>query len=180
MEMHGYIQDMLDVKVLILFVVKRSEYPLTLQQIYELSFQDDRLSYFDVSIAIPELVESGHLETVGEDCYQITDKGREHEQITEDGLAFSVRQRAAAAVEQFNRQVKRDKRLQTQVVEKPTGEYAAILGLDDGVGELMKLELTAPTRQQARVLEKAFHTRADSVYKLVLQVLLDREEGWEE
>ncbi len=61
MEQHGFIQDMLDVKVLILFVMAKLSYPVSLQKIYELCYQDDKLSYFDVSVAVPQMVQSGHL-----------------------------------------------------------------------------------------------------------------------
>ena len=44
MEQHGFIQDMLDVKVLILFVMAKLSYPVSLQKIYELCYQDDKLS----------------------------------------------------------------------------------------------------------------------------------------
>ena len=64
MQRLGFIHDMLDVKVLILFVTARSNYPLTGQEIYELCYQDDCLSYFDVCTAIPEMVRSGHLQEV--------------------------------------------------------------------------------------------------------------------
>ena len=57
----GFIHDMLDVKVLILFVMGRVSYPVTVQQLYELCYQDDCLSYFDVCTAVPEMVKSGHL-----------------------------------------------------------------------------------------------------------------------
>ena len=50
---------MMDVKVLILFVMARVNYPVNMQQIYELCYQDDCLSYFDVCTAIPEMVKSG-------------------------------------------------------------------------------------------------------------------------
>ena len=61
MQRLGFIHDMLDVKVLILFVMARVGYPVTMQEIYELCYQDDCLSYFDVCTAIPEMVQSGHL-----------------------------------------------------------------------------------------------------------------------
>ncbi|MGN1028087.1 MAG: DUF4364 family protein, partial [Faecousia sp.] len=48
MQRLGFIHDMLDVKVLILFVMSRVAYPVNTQQIYELCYQDDCLSYFDV------------------------------------------------------------------------------------------------------------------------------------
>ena len=101
MEERGFIRDMLDVKVLILFVAATAKYPLTLQKIYELCYQDDRLSYFDVSIAVPQMVESGHLEQLADETYVITEKGREQEEVTRDSIAFPVMQRAKAAVDQY-------------------------------------------------------------------------------
>ena len=106
MERHGFIHDMMDVKVLILFVASRANYPMTTQQIYELCYQDDCLSYFDVCTAVPEMVASGHLQQDGEQ-YTITEKGREDGKLTEDSVAFSVRQRAENAVTRFNRQLRR-------------------------------------------------------------------------
>ena len=53
MQRLGFIHDMMDVKILILFVTARSNYPLTNQEIYELCYQDECLSYFDVCTAIP-------------------------------------------------------------------------------------------------------------------------------
>ena len=97
MEERGFIRDMLDVKVLILFVAAKAKYPLTLQKIYELCYQDDRLSYFDVSIAVPQMVESGHLEQLPDGTYVVTQKGAEQEEVTRDSIAFPVMQRALAA-----------------------------------------------------------------------------------
>ena len=79
---------MLDVKVLVLFVTARANYPLTSQEIYELCYQDDCLSYFDVCTAIPEMVASGHLKEVETERYEITEKGRETAALTEDSIAF--------------------------------------------------------------------------------------------
>ena len=75
MEHHGFINDMLDVKILILYVMDRVIYPVDTRTLYELCLQDDRLSYFDVMQAIPQMVESGHIEAKDEG-YVITEKGR--------------------------------------------------------------------------------------------------------
>ena len=85
---------MMDVKVLILFVMARVNYPVNMQQIYELCYQDDCLSYFDVCTAIPEMVKSGHLKQVENDCYEITDKGKADGSLTEDSIAYTVKCRA--------------------------------------------------------------------------------------
>lgn len=75
MERHGFIRDILDVKVLILFVMARIDAPADADTIYALCFQDDCLSYFDVKEALPQLVQSGHLEEHN-GRYSITEKGR--------------------------------------------------------------------------------------------------------
>ena len=103
MQRLGFIHDMLDVKVLILCVTSRSNYPMTMQEIYEVCYQDDCLSYFDVCTAIPEMVNSKHLKEVEEGSYQITEKGKADGSLTEDSIAFTVKQRAENAVARFNR-----------------------------------------------------------------------------
>ena len=76
MQRLGFIHDMLDVKVLVLFVMARVNYPVTIQQLYELCYQDDCLSYFDICTAVPEMVKSGHLKEVENEQFVITEKGR--------------------------------------------------------------------------------------------------------
>ena len=166
MEERGFIRDMLDVKVLILFVAATAKYPLTLQKIYELCYQDDRLSYFDVSIAVPQMVESGHLEQLADETYVITEKGREQEEVTRDSIAFPVMQRAKAAVDQYNAKTRRSEFVKSEVVEQEDG---------DDVGSLMKLELTAPSKTQGRVLQRAFEQKAEIIYNSVMKQLLQQE-----
>jgi hypothetical protein len=105
MQRYGFIHDMMDVKVLILFVADRASFPMTIQELYELCYQDECLSYFDVCTAVPELIASGHLRQVDDEHYEITEKGREDGAITADSIAFTVKQRAENAVARFNRQL---------------------------------------------------------------------------
>ena len=176
MEERGFIRDMLDVKVLILFVAAKAKYPLTLQKIYELCYQDDRLSYFDVSIAVPQMVESGHLEQVGDDSFVITQKGREQEEVTRDSIAFPVMQRAQAAVDKFNAQTRRGEFVHSELTEQENGGCTVTMYLDDDQGTLMKLELTAPGKTQGRALQRAFEQQAEAIYNGVMKQLLQKTE----
>ena len=177
MQRLGFILDMMDVKVLILFVAARSNYPMTNQEIYELCYQDECLSYFDVCTAIPEMVASGHLKQVDEDRYEITEKGRSDGALTEDSIAFTVKQRAENAVARFNRQVRRSSLVKTQILPRENGDYSVVMGLDDDLGNLMTLELFAPNQQQAVRLGKLFEGKAEEVYNLVMAELLDDEDA---
>ena len=176
MQRHGFIHDMMDVKVLILFVAARSNYPMTNQEVYELCYQDECLSYFDVCTALPEMVASGHLKMVDGERYEITEKGRSDGAITEDSIAFTVKQRAENAVSRFNRQLRRSSFVKTQILPRENGDQSVIMVLDDEVGNLMTLELIAPNQRQAVRLGKLFERKAETLYSLIMTELLDDED----
>ena len=177
MQRLGFIHDMLDVKVLILFVMARVAYPVNTQQIYELCYQDDCLSYFDVCTAIPQMVASGHLKTLENECYEITDKGKADGSLTEDSIAYTVRCRAENAVARFNRQLRRSSYVKTQVIPRENGDFSVIMALDDEQGNLMTLELAAPTQRQGRALADAYRKKAESLFHTIMTELLDAAEG---
>lgn len=172
MERHGFIHDMLDVKVLILYILSRVLYPVDLQKIYELSYQDDGLSYFDVAQAVPQMVQSGHLEQVEGGRYVITEKGREACGVTQDAIAYPVLQRAGAAVDAYNREVRRSSFVKTAVRQREEGDYSVLMSLNDEVSDLLKLELMAPTQKQACRLANAFSKNAEGIYRCIMDMLL--------
>ena len=176
MQRLGFIHDMMDVKILILYVMARSDYPLTTQEIYELCYQDDCLSYFDVCTAIPEMVVSGHLKETADGKIEITEKGRQDGELTADSIAFTVKQRAESAVARYNRQIRRSSFVKTRVVERDDGEYSVIMALDDEKGNLMTLELLAPDSTQAVRLSRLYEKKAEELYSLTMMALLDGEE----
>ena len=175
MERLGFIHDMMDVKVLILFVAARVNYPLTTQEVYELCYQDECLSYFDVCTAIPEMVASGHLEQMEDGRYQITEKGRQDGGVTEDSVAFTVRQRAENAVDRFNRQLRRSSYVKSQIIPREDGEFSVVMSLDDDFSNLMTLELVAPNQRQAVRLSRLFEEKAERVYNATMKELLEEE-----
>lgn len=172
MERHGFIHDMLDVKVLILYVMNRVLYPVDGQKVYELCYQDETLSYFDVQEALPQMVRTGHLEQTPEG-YVITDKGREACEVTEDSLAYPLAQRVGRAVESFNREVRRSSFIHTEILGHDNGEYSAVMGLSDEKGVLMTLEMTAPTQRQALRLTREFQRSADVIFQMLMTQLTD-------
>lgn len=171
MSEHGFIRDMLDVKVLILYVLSKAEKPMSLQNIYELCYQDDRLTYFDVCEAVPQLAGTGHIAETAEGMVEITEKGRETAEITADSVAFPVRERARAAVEEFNQENTRSSHVRTEILERD-GSFVALLELRDDVGKLISMEVTAPSKKQARKLSASFHKCAEQIYSAVMEDLL--------
>lgn len=176
MQRLGFIHDMMDVKVLILYVMSRVNYPVSVQQIYELCYQDECLSYFDVCTAVPELVKSAHLTEVDSETYVITEKGRADGSLTADSIAFTVKQRAENAVARFNRQIRRSSFVKTQIIPRESGECSVIMALDDEQSNLMTLELLAPDQRQAVRLAKLYESKAELIYNMTMTALLEEED----
>lgn len=179
MEHHGFIKDMLDVKVLILFVMARVQVPIPVTKIYELCLQDDRLTYFDVCEAVPQLAETGHLRELDGERYEITDSGREIDTVMQETIAYPVAQRAKAAVEKFNEDLRRDDLIQCRHRQQPEGDYAVTMTLRDESGSLMTLELMAPTMGQAMRMERVFREKAERIYQRVMSEFLSEKETHE-
>ena len=173
MQRLGFIHDMMDVKVLILYVAARSSYPMTAQEVYEVCYQDECLSYFDVCTALPQMVESGHMQKIDEERYEITEKGRADGKLTEDSIAFTVKQRAENAVSRFNRQLRRRSFVKSQIIPRDNGDFSVVMSLDDEMGNLMTLELVAPNQRQAIRLGRLYEKKAEVLYNLTMSELLD-------
>ena len=109
--------------------------------------------------------------------YEITEKGRQDGGLTEDSIAFTVKQRAENAVARFNRQLRRSSFVKTQILPRENGDYSVIMALDDEQGNLMTLELMAPDQRQAVRLSKLFEQKAEDVYNLTMAELLDDEDA---
>ena len=174
MTYHGFIHDMLDVKKLILFVTEKLLYPVSEQKLFSLCMQDDKLSYFQVMEAIPQMVESDLL-AESKDGLTITDHGREIASITNNALALPVRQRAEKAVDRYNREVRRDSFIRTEVLDQPNGEALAVLHLDSEVGSLMTIEYVCPTSHHAAQLARVFPERANQLYRTVTEILTAKQ-----
>ena len=168
----GFIRDMLDVKILVLFAMSRVAYPIDLQKIYDLVYQDDRLSYFDLAEAVPQMVDSGHLEVADGERYMITGKGREACSVTEDSIAYPVMLRVQTAVEQYNRTVRRHSFVQASVEKIREDHYAVHMTLKDEQGEILQMQLFAPSQKFAHRLAKGFEEQAEVTYRGIMEQLL--------
>lgn len=171
----GFVHDRLDIKVLILFVMSRINYPATDQQIYELCLQDNSVSYFEVMSAIPQLVKSGHLLEKDTKLYEITEKGRADGELTQDSIAYTVRCRAENAVLRFNRQLHRSTFVKTKIISGEN-DCTVVMSLNDETGNLMKLELMAPNQRQAMRLSELYEAKAEIIYNMIMAELLETED----
>ena len=141
----GFIQGKLEIKFLLLFILARAEVPLELDLLGDVAMCDSGVSYFDLSAALAELVESDHVEQQG-GGYVITDKGRKNGAVTEDELPYSVRLRCEQRLAEINERAREAKRIHAELEETENGQWRVTLGLRQcGQQPVYTLTLSSPS-----------------------------------
>lgn len=93
MDRFGFIHEKLDIKILILFILRRLPGFVEPETLLELCQCDGGIGYFDYSDCLSELVETEHVEE-SEEGYRITEKGARNADAVESSLPYSVRSKA--------------------------------------------------------------------------------------
>ena len=89
----GFIHEKLDIKILILFILRRLPGEVEPETLCELCQCDGGIDYFDYSDCLSDLIETGHIKETPTG-YTITDKGAKNAEAVESSLPYSVRMKA--------------------------------------------------------------------------------------
>ena len=168
----GFIQDDLDLKLLVLYIMDRAAAPITFLQLFELALCDAGVDYFSLTQAVEHMVATGQLEKE-EDRYAITDKGRRNSQICESSLPYSVRLHCDENLVKVNDALRREAQVQARVADNEDGTATLSLTFLDGDAPLLRLELLAPGRERAAAWSGAFRADPGKFYLSVTRLLED-------
>lgn len=173
----GFIQDDLDLKLLVLYIMDRTAGPITFLQLFELALCDAGVDYFSLAQAVDQMVATGQL-THEEDRYAITDKGRRNSQICQGGLPPSVRRHCDDNLIRVNEALRRESQVRTQIMDREDGTATLCLTLEDGASPLFQLSLLSPGREQAEQWADVFRENPSALYLNIMK-LLNQEEQYE-
>ena len=169
---YGFIREKLEIKILILFILRRLPEPTSLEELTELTMCDGGISYFDFIECIAELVQTGHLQ-FKDDKYHLTEKGERNGEITENSLPITVRTHAENTTFAKRSQYNRNAMIKTHHTTDQHGNCTVTLSLTDGIGEVVSIELFAVSDKQALALEKGFRKNAESIYNALIEMILE-------
>lgn len=169
----GSLHDKVDVKVLILFILARIDKPLSVDEIYEVAFQDDSLNYFVLAESVPELKDSGHLKVDEKGRYSITEMGRKQGSYVEDSLARALVLKVTDAIRKKNDQIRRDGYLSSAVTQDENGYWIATLNYHDDKLPLMTLSLMAPNEPLGEAMIRNMKKQIDVIYKTCVDIAID-------
>jgi hypothetical protein len=171
-ERFGFIHDKLEIKILILFILRRLPEPVTFETLSELTLCDEGISYFDFAECVSELVATEHIKTDGH-TYSLTEKGIKNSGITENSIPFSVRVKAEKNASDLSFLLNRKSMISASYSIRRKGGYSVDLSLSDGISEIISLKLYAVSQAQAQALENGFTKNAEAIYNKVIKLILE-------
>ena len=151
----GFIHEKLDIKILILFILRRLPGEVEPETLCELCQCDGGIDYFDYSDCLSDLIETGHIKETPTG-YTITDKGAKNAEAVESSLPYSVRMKALKLL---------------APVEERLRRAAMITARHDGKGEIIHLHLLCGDEEQAKLMEKNFRLNAENLYQEIAEML---------
>jgi len=166
----SFIHEQIEIKVLILFLMRRLPEAVTHEVLTDLVMCDDGISYFEVAECITNLINTDHL-CLEDGKYSLTVKGEFNGEVLEKNLPYSVRTRAENAAALARASLNRDSMIKTDRKDTGNGGYKVTLSLSDGIGDILSIELLAANEQQANALEKGFRKNAEDVYHSIIKMI---------
>ena len=167
----GFIREKLEIKILILFILRRISTPVSFDELTELALCDDGICYFVFTECVAEMVDSGHL-ICRDGEYSITKKGLRNGELTENNLPFTVRAHLENTTFAYRSSRARNAMINTSHVTEPDGTCIVKLSLSDGIGEVVSIELFTVNERQALALENGFRKSAESIYSDLIEMIL--------
>lgn len=168
-ERFGFIHDKLDIKLLILFVLRHLPAEIDGERLGDLVLIDGGIGYFDYKVCLAELVGTAMV-SEEDGCYRVTAKGSRNCEILENSLPYSVRAKAQRVMAPVIDEMRRSSMILAnhELTDKGLMVYLAV---DDGMGNIFDLKILAADEQQAKKIEKNFKRHAEDYYNRFIQEL---------
>ena len=165
----GYVFSPLDLKILILFILRRLPGEIEAERLLEICQEDGVVNYFDFTICLDELKESGQLELEDNYC-SITPRGRQTAETLDTSLPYSVRTHAEKAAAAEAAEISRRNSISVEHSMTDTGCTAELV-LNDGISDILRLRILCADEEQAKLIEKKFRRNAEETYQKIIAVL---------
>lgn len=169
----GGLTNRTDIKILVCYVIKSLDAPVSKQQLNEILQEEGLANYFEVNQAIGELVSQGNLDCKieeSEEMLYITEKGYDAANSLETGLPRSVREKAINSAIRIITLARR-KRENKVDVEKTNEGYNVTFYLGNGDDMLMKLTVFVADMIQVETVKKNFFEDPVKLYSGIIASL---------
>lgn len=169
----GFIHGEMELKVLILFILRRLPERAAFDELTDMTLlTDGAIDYFDFTESLSDLERTGHVDKDG-DGYLITEKGKVNGEAMETSLPYSVRVRAEKAAATLANLQRRRGMIEASHRMRNRGGFTVHLAMSDGLGPILSLDLLTGDDKQSALIEENFKKNAEKLYGKIVELLMN-------
>jgi hypothetical protein len=170
----GGLRNRDDIRLLICYLLKSVEAPMTRQLLNDAMQEDGLANYFEVGQAIEELLKTGNITADildEEEVLSVTAKGREAAELLQTSLPKTVREKAVNSAIRLTTRAKIERENNIEVRKEENGGYTITFTLFDRDTELMKLSVYVVDSLQLEQVKQNFIDDPVKVYSTIITSL---------
>ena len=164
-------QEKLDIKILILFILRRLPENVDSETLAQLALSDGGVGYFEYAECLAELEDSGHIERQGR-VIRLTEKGERNGAIVESSLPWTLRSRMEKILKPLSEKLRRRSMITAEHYDSAAG-FVVHLSLADEMGEVVDMRLVCGGEEHAKRIEEHFRRSAENDYNRIMELLLE-------
>lgn len=170
----GGLRNRDDIRLLICYLLKSVDSPMTRQMLNEAMQEDGLANYFEVGQAIEELLKTANItaDILGEDeVISVTQKGREAAEMLETSLPKTVREKAVNSAIRLITRARVERENKIEVTKEENGGYTITFTLFDKNTQFMKLSVYVCDSLQLEQIKQNFINDPVKVYSTIITSL---------
>lgn len=169
--------DILNNKLILLFVFDKMEVPLTQDTIEEMCCSaNDWLSFMDCKPTLSQLLDAGliyKLNNTQKPLYAITHNGRVCLADFFTTIPCSIREKISQFVKRNKNKYRKKQEYVADYFMNNDGTYTVYLKIVEAAGVQFELKFVVPSRQMAKDIYSKWPNKAESAYAIIYDNLID-------
>lgn len=162
----GGLTDLSDIKLLICYVLKAANIPLTHSQIADVLLKDKLANYFSITQCIASLEKDGHIKNLENLC-TLSESGDYIANTLESSLPLNVREKAVGTALSAAQLYRNTQQTATEVSKVGSG-YSLVLKILDRELVLLETKIYFTDKLQAEQVRERFLQNPSEFYKKIL------------
>lgn len=170
----GGLRNRDDIRLLVCYLLKSVDSPMTRQMLNEAMQEDGLANYFEVGQAIEELLKTANItaDIMGDDeVISVTQKGREAAEMLQTSLPRTVRERAVNSAIRLITKARVERENKIEVKKEENGGYTITFSLFDKNTQFMKLSVYVCDSLQLEQVKQNFINDPVKVYSSIITSL---------
>lgn len=165
-------------KLLLLYIIDKSNSSLTNSEITELVLKNNYMNYFLIQQYLSELVDSGFIEyknNKDKNVYILLEKGKATLSYFESRIPNETKKQILNLFSNDDEEKNKATHIVSEYYKKANNEYTVNLKLVEKAETLFSLYLSVSTKEQAEHICQIWKEKTEYIYKNLLNMLVDDE-----